>query len=465
MLLTSPRALRAQAVSCCLAALFMTSSSIEAQTPQKPADRVVVVHAAHVFDGASRTLGGPVTVTITNGRITAVAKDGATPAGANVIDLGDQTLMPGLIDVHKHMGPPQTGMNVFQSRLTVSELESAIGSAAMARKLLEEGFTTVRNMGSSDGLDVSLKHAIDRGWVPGPRIIPSLEPISSSGGHSDPRNGIDTAWTSRTWGGSVVDGPVAMMKEVREHRRRGAEIIKIMPSGGVLSIGDDPKAQTLTNEEIKAAIDTAHSLGMKVAAHAHGKQAIDNTVKLGVDSIEHGTYADAETYALMKQHGTYLVPTLLVAEQVNETARNHPERLNPSAAQKALEVTPLMKGMLGGAYKAGVKIAFGTDTSSGHNAHEFVLLVEAGMAPADALLTASRNAADLLSKTGEVGCMQVGCYGDLIAVKGDPTHDISTMENVQWVMKDGRVYKRDGQPVAQPAVPAMSLAAMDDFDE
>jgi imidazolonepropionase-like amidohydrolase len=448
-----------------VALIALAVSSLPAQAPAKHG-KTTVVHAAHMLDGVSKQLQGPVTVTLSNGRIVSVQPGTVAVDGAEVIDLGDATLLPGLIDAHKHMGAPQTGMNTFQARLTVSEMESAIGSAANARKLLEEGFTTVRNMGSSDGLDVSLKHAIDRGWAVGPRILCSLEPLGPSGGHSDPRNGIDTAWTDKLWGGSVIDGPVEAMKEVREHRRRGADLIKIMPSGGVLSIGDDPKLQLMTDEEIKAVIDTAHSLGMKVAAHAHGKGAIDAAVRNGVDSIEHGTYADAESYKLMIEHGTYLVPTLLVADQVNETARLHPERLNPSSAQKALEVTPLMKAMFAGAYKAGVKIAFGTDTSTGVNAHEFALMVGAGMAPADAVFTATHNAADLLGVSETAGSIQPGRYADLIAVKGDPLRDITLLEHVDWVMKGGVVYKRDGVSVPQPAVPASAMmGAGDEFDE
>jgi imidazolonepropionase-like amidohydrolase len=391
---------------------------------------------------------------VTNGRITAVTPGTSTPAGAAVIDLGDVVLLPGLIDAHKHMGgAPQTGLNTFQVRLTIGTMETAIGSAANARKLLEEGFTTVRSVGAPNGGDLALKHAIERGWAVGPRILASLEPISPSGGHSDPRNGIDDDWTSDAWGNRVVDGPVAMMKEVREHKRRGADLIKIMPSGGVLSIGDDPKIQTMTNDEMKAAIETAHNLGMRIAAHAHGKAAIDNAVRLGIDSIEHGSYADAESFRLMVEHGTYLVPTLLVADQVYETARLHPERLNPSSAQKALEVAPLLKAMLGGAYKAGVKIAFGTDTSTGANAHEFALLVGAGMTPADAVMAATRNAADLLGMSADVGSIQPGRYADLVAVKTSPLQDVSVLEHVDFVMKGGVVVKRDGTSVPQPAVP------------
>jgi imidazolonepropionase-like amidohydrolase len=448
-----------------LFALCIPSASAQTQT-HPPVPKVTLIHAAHMFDGASDKLTGPVTVTVTNGRITAVAPGTNSAPGAEIIELGDQTLMPGLIDVHKHMGgAPSLGMNPFQSRLTISDFETAIGASAMARKLLLEGFTTVRNVGSNGGVDLALKRDIDRGWIPGPRIIVSLEPLSVSGGHSDPRNGIDPDWTNSTWGNSVADGPEGFAKAVREHRRRGAEVIKIMPSGGVLSIGDDPKVQTMTDAEIKSAIDTAHNLGLKVAAHAHGKAAIDSAVRNGVDSIEHGTYADAESFELMKQHGTYLVPTLLVADQVHEMALHHPEQLNPSAAQKALEVTPLMKGMLGAAYKAGVKIAFGTDTSRGANAHEFALLVSAGMTPADALFAATRNAADLISMTGSAGCLRAGCFADMVAVNGNPLDDITTMEHVQWVMKGGTVYKRDGQPIAQPVPAGAYIESAADMDD
>jgi imidazolonepropionase-like amidohydrolase len=442
--------------------LALTGCAGLAQTAAKPA-KSIVVHAAHMLDGVSKEMQGPVTVTLVDGRIADVKPGILSIDGAEVIELGEATLLPGLIDAHKHMGPPQNGLNVFQARLTISDMEAAIGSEANARKLLEEGFTTVRNMGSNGGLDLSLKRAIDRGWAIGPRILVSLEPLGPTGGHSDPRNGIDPDWSDRAWNGSVVDGPIDAMKQVREHKRRGADLIKIMPSGGVLSIGDDPKAQLMTNEEIKAAIDTAHSLGMKVAAHAHGKAAIDNAIKLGVDSIEHGTYADAESYKLFIEHGTYLVPTLLVADQVNELAHLHPERLNPSSAQKALEVTPLMKGMFAGAYKAGVKIAFGTDTSEGKNAHELALMVGAGMAPADAIMTATHNAADLLGVSANAGSIQPGRYADLIAIQGDPLKDITLMERVDWVMKGGVVYKRGGVSVPQPAVPAGSGSSFDDY--
>jgi len=453
--------------SLCVLCAALSAPAI-AQAPAQSASHpahLTVVHAAHMFDGVSKSMQGPVTVTLANGRIVKVESGTVEVPDATVIDLGPETLLPGLIDCHKHMGgAPQTGANPFQNRLTISQSEEAIGSAIMARKILEEGFTTVRSVGASGGGDLALKRAINRGWAVGPRMLVSLEPLGPSGGHSDPRNGIDPAWTDSEWGSSVVDGPIEAIKQVREHKRRGADLIKIMPSGGVLSIGDDPKVQTMTNDEIKAVIDTAHNLGLKVAAHAHGKAAIDNAVRLGVDSIEHGTYADAESYQLMIAHGTYLVPTLLVADQVNETARLHPERLNPSSAQKALEVTPLMKGMLAGAYKAGVKIAFGTDTSVGVNAHEFALMVSAGMSPADALWAATHNAADLLGVSADAGSIQPGRYADLVAVKGDPLSDITVMEHVDFVMKGGAVYKRDGVSVPQPVPTGEPGAEDDDLD-
>jgi imidazolonepropionase-like amidohydrolase len=432
------------------AACFMVAPVLLAQSAGDP-PKITVVHAAHMFDGVSKTLSGPVSVFISGDKITEIRQGTETAPGATVIDLAGDTLLPGLIDCHKHMGPPRS-MNPLVSRLTTTEIESGMGATLVARKILEEGFTTVRNMGSPDGQDVALKHAIDRGWVEGPRIITSLEPLSPTGGHGDPHNGITDEWTNSTWEGGVIDGPEEAVKEVRRHRRDGAEVIKIMPSGGVESIGDDPKLQLMSNEEIKAAVDTAHSLGLKVAAHAHGKMAIDNASRLGVDSIEHGTYADAESFKIMIEHGTYLTPTLLIGSQVLELARTHPDHLTPSAAQKALKTLPLMPIMLGQAYRAGVKISFGTDTNMGNNAHEFYLLVQAGMTPGDALMTATHNAAELLSVSDTQGSIQPGRYADLIAVKGNPLSDITEMERVQFVMKGGVIDKNDGKPVPQPIV-------------
>jgi imidazolonepropionase-like amidohydrolase len=240
---------------------------------------------------------------------------------------------------------------------------------------------------------------------------------------------------------------------VRRLKREGADLIKIMPSGGVMSIGDDPRLQLMEDDEIKAVIETAHSLGMKVAAHAHGKAAIDHTIALGVDSIEHGTYADAESYKLFKAHGTYFVPTMLVGAKVVEHAKTHPEDLNPSTVQKALTVVPYMLQNMHNAYAAGVKIAFGTDTfgmsNHGENAQEFKLLVEAGMPPMEAIKAATWNAADLIGDTADIGTVQPGRYADIIAVDADPLKDVTVLEHVAFVMKGGVVVKAGGQPVAK----------------
>ncbi|MBP7649111.1 MAG: amidohydrolase family protein, partial [Phenylobacterium sp.] len=239
---------------------------------------------------------------------------------------------------------------------------------------------------------------------------------------------------------------------VRTLHRQGADLIKIMPSGGVMSIGDDPNHQLMADDEIKAVIDTAHALGMKVAAHAHGKLAIDKAAALGVDSIEHGSFADAESYRIMKAHGTWFVPTMLVGAKVYERARSHPEQLNPSTAEKALMVVPVMVRNLHDAYAAGVKIAFGTDTfgmsAHGENAQEFALMVKAGMSPADAITAATAGAAELIGDARNIGSIQAGRYADIIAVAGDPLADVTTLEKVGFVMKGGTVYKADGKAVA-----------------
>ena len=239
---------------------------------------------------------------------------------------------------------------------------------------------------------------------------------------------------------------------MRKLKALGVDLIKIMPSGGVLSIGDNPDEQLMADDEIKAVVDTAHSLGLKVAAHAHGKAAIDKAISLGVDSIEHGSFGDAGSYQLYKQHGTYLVPTLLVADTVMQIARAHPEQLNPSSAAKALSVGPRVQKNLGDAYRAGVKIAFGTDQGMaphGTNAKEFALMVKAGMTPMDAIKAATTSAADLIGDSADIGSVQPGRYADIIAVSGDPLADVTQLEHVQFVMKGGVVYKAGGAPTTQ----------------
>jgi imidazolonepropionase-like amidohydrolase len=308
----------------------------------------------------------------------------------------------------------------------------------------------MRNVGAEYGADVALERAINKGIVIGPRLWVSREPLGPTGGHSDPTNGLQPDVGNEEWRGSVIDSPEQAIFAVRQHRKLGADVIKIMPSGGVGSVGDDPNRQLMTNEEIKAIIETAHSLGLKVAAHAHGKPAIDNAVRLGIDSIEHGSYADAESYELMKKHGTYLVPTVLVAQRISEMARTHPERMaTPEMAAKILPIAPLMLKNLAAAYKAGVKIAFGTDTTGstlrfGDNAKELTVMVGAGMTPMDAIIAATGNAADLIGAADRVGSLRVGRFADIIAVTSDPLAEISALERVSFVMKAGDIIKMNG---------------------
>jgi imidazolonepropionase-like amidohydrolase len=318
--------------------------------------------------------------------------------------------------------------------------------------MLLQGFTSARDVGGGSDT-VAVRDAIDAGKIAGPRLWVSLEPLGPTAGHGDPANGLDPGLGHPGWEAGIVDTPEQARIRVREHRRRGADLIKIMPSGGVMSIGDDPRLQLMTDDEIKAVIETAHSLGMKVAAHAHGKQAIDHTIALGVDSIEHSTYSDAESYKLYKAHGTYLVPTMLVGSKVYEHAKSHPEDLNPSTAQKALTVVPYMLKNLHNAYEAGVKIAFGTDTfgmsNHGENAQEFKLMVDSGMPPMEAIKAATWNAADLIGDTADIGSIQPGRYADIIAVDEDPLANVTVLEKVPFVMKGGVVYKAKGLPATR----------------
>jgi imidazolonepropionase-like amidohydrolase len=407
----------------------------------------VVIHAGHLIDGVEETERNQVSILIHDDRIIAVQQGFVSPDGADVIDLSNATVLPGLIDCHDHITATFDGGNPVAEAVTRTNFDDAFASVGNAEKTLLAGFTTIRDVGADPNVVIALKKAIAKGEVPGPRMFVAGPPLGPTGGHSDPSNGFDPALSHEGWTNWIVDSPEAARHAVRKLHQMGADLIKIMPSGGVLSVADDPNAQLMADDEIKAIIDTAHSLGMKVAAHAHGKQAIDHTVALGVDSIEHGSFADAESDSLMKKHGTYLVPTMLVAQTVVDIAKHHPEQLNPSSAAKALAVGPRIRDNLARAYKSGVKIAFGTDQAlapHGTNAKEFALMVGAGMTPADAIWAATHNAADLIGDSKDIGSIQAGRYADIVAVTGDPLADVTELERVQFVMKGGKVYKQDG---------------------
>jgi imidazolonepropionase-like amidohydrolase len=409
----------------------------------------VVIHAGTLIDGVTKTAQSHVSILIHDDRITAVEPGFVTPAGAEVIDLSGSTVLPGLIDCHDHITATWHTGDPIRLAVTRTNEDDAIEATVSARNTLLAGFTTIRDVGASTPVIVALKRAVNNGVVPGPRMWVAGAPISPTGGHGDPANGLDPELDHPHWDDTLVDSPEAARRVVRTLRREGADLIKILPSGGVMSIGDDPKLQLMADDEIKAVIDTAHALNMKVAAHAHGEVAINHTIALGVDSIEHGSYADAASYALFKAHGTYLVPTMLVGAKVYQRAKEHPEQLNPSTAEKALVIGPLLKKNLHDAYAAGVKIAFGTDTfglsQHGENAQEFAIMVSAGMTPMDSIWAATHNAADLIGDLPDIGAVAPGHYADIVAVNGDPLKDITMLEHVPFVMKGGKVVKADGK--------------------
>ena len=429
--------------------ILMAAAFAAAATPAFGKD--VVIHAGRLIDGVNKAPQNQVSIFIHDDRITRVQPGfAAAPKGADLIDLSKATVLPGLIDCHVHVTSQFDGGNPVAEAVTLTDFDSAVRSTAYARNTLLAGFTSVRDVGAATGVVVALRNAINKGIVEGPRMWVSGSPLGPTGGHNDSANGLSPELSNPEWKDNIVNSAEDARRVVREHRRQGVDLIKIMPSGGVLSIGDNPNLQLMADDEIKAVIDTAHSLGMKVAAHAHGRDAINAAVRLGVDSIEHGSFGDASSYQLMKQHGTYLVPTMLIAHAVYILAKTHPEQLNPSSAAKALAVAPRIQKNLHDAYLAGVKIAFGTDQGlvpHGQNAQEFALMVQAGMKPIDAIWAATSSAADLIGDSKDIGAVQPGHFADIVAVGGDPLADVRQLEHVQFVMKGGVIYKQNGQIV------------------
>jgi imidazolonepropionase-like amidohydrolase len=361
-----------------------------------------------------------------------------------VHDLKGMFVMPGFIDGHVHI----LGENNPRARLQrveMSEADSAIAGAGFARKTLMAGFTTVRDVGagSSDAI-FALRDGIAHGDVVGPRIFASGATVSVTGGHGDGTQGYRDDVAELLQSSAVCDGAPECRHAVREQVRRGADHIKLTATGGVLSNTAAGLEQQFFNDELTAIIDTSHAMGRKVTAHAHGVNGINAALKAGIDSIEHGTYLDDESIRLFKKSGAYLVPTLLAGATVVEWAKDPNTFLLPPQRDKALKVGPTMHDMAGKAHRGGVKIAFGTDSgvsAHGDNAKEFGLLVAAGLTPMDAIKTATVNGADNLGKSDTIGAIEPGKYADIVAVDGDPLANIDALLDVDFVMKEGVVYK------------------------
>jgi imidazolonepropionase-like amidohydrolase len=418
--------------------LIFLCSLAGASVAQQPAD--IAVKAGKVLDVRTGTYLTNQIIWIEGGKIKSVGNaaeiSARLPTGIRTIDLSNATILPGLIDCHTHltMSPFLMG----PSGLHASYPRQALLGARNAKVTLEAGFTTVRNVGAAGYSDIALRDAINVGDVPGPRMLASGPPLSITGGHGD-QNFLAPQFAFSDDG--VADGADVVHK-VRENIKYGADVIKFMATGGVLSEGDNPALEQYTPEEMKLIIDTAHGLGRKVAAHAHGEIGIRNAVLAGVDSIEHGSYINDEDIRLMKERGTYLVPTVYLQDWLIE---NLPSLgLTPSMTEKAKMVMPIARQNLSHAFKSGVKIAFGTDAAvypHGLNAHEFAKMVDMGMTPLAAIQAATVNAADLLGWSDRVGTLEPGKFGDLIAVDGDPLADVHILQNVRFVMKGGEVIK------------------------
>jgi imidazolonepropionase-like amidohydrolase len=380
-------------------------------------------------------------ILIEGGRIKEIGSESQVkshvPADARAIDLSQSTVLPGLIDAHTHVtfNPGQTGYR----GLSISVPREALIGARNARVTLEAGFTTIRNVHANGYSDIALRDAINAGDVLGPRILASGPALSITGGHGD-ENLLAPQFHAS--GDAVANGVPEVMAKVRENIKYGADVIKFMATGGVLSEGDNPDFEQFSPEEMRAIVAEAHRLGRKVAAHAHGAQGIKDAVLAGVDSIEHGSFINAEDIQLMKDHGTYLVPTLYLEDWLMDNLDKL--QLTPNMVAKARYVLPLARANEERAIRQGVKVAFGTDSAvypHGLNAHEFAVLVKVGLSPLEAIQAATINAADLLGWSDRVGSLEPGKYADLIAVDGDPLQNVALLENVKFVMKGGEVVK------------------------
>jgi imidazolonepropionase-like amidohydrolase len=442
-----------------LAALLLSSAASAAEAPPSAAPvagapKSYVLKAARLFDAKAGKLVTPGVVVVQDGKVAAVGAGATVPTGARVVELGDATLLPGFMDAHTHLtgepGPDWRQDVIDDLQRTIPE--QTLESLPKVRATLMAGFTTVRNLGAPDFIDVGLRNSIRRGTVVGPRIIAATVGLGSTGGHCDGGNSFRKGMLAEESTRGVANGPDALRALVRENLKFGADLIKVCATGGVLSLNSDVDSPQLTQAELDAIVDEAHARKRKVAAHAHGAEGAKRAIRAGVDSIEHGSLLDDEALDLMKKKGTWYVPTAMAFQGVRERADKG--MLPEENIKKVRAVDEARRVALRKAIAKGVRIAFGTDAgvfAHGRNAGEFALMVEAGMPPVEALRTATVNAAELLGVSSTLGTLEPGKLADVVAVPGNPLQDIRKTEGVFFVMKEGVVYRNDTEPEAPSA--------------
>ena len=425
-----------------LLGLFLASASLQAQT---------VIHAGKLINGQDGELYSEMSIIIRDGKIDAVEKGYVAPetvgdsGSVAAINLKKHTVMPGLMDMHTHL-MMQHHKKVYSDKFFLNEADFALRSTTYARKTLMAGFTTVRELGDNGTNSVSLRKAIDNGWIVGPRIFTAGKSLATTGGHADPTNGMKGSFKrDGTPVDGVVNGVDDARKAVRQRYKDGADLIKLTATGGVLSLAVNGQNPQFTKDELDAIVEIAKDYEMTVAVHAHGTEGMKRAVLAGVDSIEHGTYMTPEVMRLMKERGTWYVPTLMAGDWVAMKAKE--EDYFPAVVRpKAAAIGPAIMSTFAKAHAAGVNIAFGTDSGvspHGDNAREFELMVAGGMTPMQAIQSATLNASKLLKVEDRLGTIEAGKLADIVAVKGDPIENISLMKKITFVMKEGTVFKSE----------------------
>jgi imidazolonepropionase-like amidohydrolase len=420
-------------LSALLVALTLGSSPVRGAT--------TVVHAGHLIDGRHDEVRRGVSIVVVDGRIESVLDGYVQMDGADVIDLRSHTVLPGLMDMHTHLSS-EMGPKAYEEGFRMDEADYALRSTVYARRTLRAGFTTVRDLGDRKLVSIALRDAIDAGWVEGPRIFTAGKSIATTGGHADPTSGFNHDLMGAPGpDAGVVNGVAEAREAVRQRYKDGSDLIKITATGGVLSTARNGQNPQFMDDELAAIVETARDYGFHVAAHAHGAEGMKRAIRAGVHSIEHGTFMDDEAIALFKEHGTWYVPTIIAGNYVAEKAEVDgffPEVVRP----KAREVGPQIQDTFARAVAEGLKIAFGTDcgvSPHGSNAREFGFMVAGGMSPMDAIRSATLRGAELLGVDDVLGTVEPGKIADLVAVKGDPLADITELEDMAFVVKEGVV--------------------------